>query len=68
VELTSQKAQLGELFEQAPEGIVLLDVEDRVLRINPEFTRIFGCAPDEAVGRSIIVDDSVSSSRAKPRR
>jgi PAS domain S-box-containing protein len=45
----TQKAQLDELFERAQEGIVLLDVEDRVLRINPEFTRIFGYAPDEAV-------------------
>jgi PAS domain S-box-containing protein len=52
-QLTAQSAQLDELFEQAPEGIVLLDVEDRVLRINPEFTRIFGYTPDEAVGRPI---------------
>jgi PAS domain S-box-containing protein len=52
-ELTIHKAQLDELFEQAPEGIVLLDVEDRVLRINPEFTQIFGYTPDEAIGRSI---------------
>ena len=49
-QLATQKAQLDELFEQAPEGIVLLDVEDRVLRINPEFTKIFGYTPDEAIG------------------
>jgi PAS domain S-box-containing protein len=52
-QLATEKAQLDELFEQAPEGIVLLDVEDRVLRINPEFTRIFGYMPDEAIGRFI---------------
>ena len=52
-QLTAQSAQLDELFEQAPEGIVLLDVEDCVLRINPEFTRIFGYTADEAVGRPI---------------
>jgi len=52
-QLATQKAQLDELFEQAPEGIVLLDVEDRILRINPEFTRIFGYTPDEAIGRLI---------------
>jgi len=51
--LRTQKAQLDELFEQAPEGIVLLDVQLRVLRINPEFTRIFGYQPDEAMGRPI---------------
>ena len=52
-ELAAQKAQLDQLFEQAPEAIVLLDVEDRVLRINAEFTRIFGYIPHEAVGRPI---------------
>jgi PAS domain S-box-containing protein len=52
-ELAAQRAQLEELFEQAPEGIALLDVEDRVLRINSEFTRIFGYAPEEAIGRAI---------------
>jgi PAS domain S-box-containing protein len=52
-ELAAQRAQLDELFDQAPEGIALLDVEDRVLRINTEFTRIFGYAPEEAIGRAI---------------
>src|SRR5215469_4841769 len=52
-QLENQKAQLDELFEQAPEGVVLLDVEDRILRINPEFTRIFGYTPEEATGRLI---------------
>jgi len=52
-ELRTQKAQLDELFEQAPEAIVLLDVQDRVRRANAEFTRIFGYQPDEAIGRPI---------------
>jgi PAS domain S-box-containing protein len=52
-ELAAQRAQLDELFEQAPEGIALLDVDDRVLRINAEFTRIFGYAPEEAIGHVI---------------
>jgi len=52
-ELAAQRAQLDELFDQAPEGIALLDVEDRVLRINSEFTKIFGYAPEEAIGRAI---------------
>src|SRR6516225_1221736 len=52
-QLAAQRAQLDELFEKAPEGIALLDVEDRVLRINSEFTRIFGYAPEEAIGRAI---------------
>ena len=52
-QLAEQRAQLDELFEQAPEGVALLDVDDRVLRINAEFTRIFGYAPGEAIGRAI---------------
>jgi len=52
-ELAAQRAQLDELFKQSPEGVVLLDREDRALRINPEFTRIFGYEHDEVVGRSI---------------
>ena len=52
-QLAEQRARLDELFEQAPEGIALLDVNDRVLRVNTEFTRIFGYAPEEAIGRAI---------------
>jgi PAS domain S-box-containing protein len=51
--LMAQKAQLDELLVQAPEGIVLLDVQDRVMRINPEFTGIFGYTSEEAIGRQI---------------
>jgi len=40
-----QQAHLDELFEQAPEAIVLLDLQDRVVRINREFSRIFGYRP-----------------------
>jgi PAS domain S-box-containing protein len=48
--LATQTAYFDQLFEQAPEGIVLLDADDRVVRINDEFTRLFGYAPDEATG------------------
>ena len=51
--LTAQRAQLDELFERAPEGIVLLDIQDRVLRVNSEFTRIFGYSTEEATGHTI---------------
>jgi PAS domain S-box-containing protein len=52
-ERTTSKAHLDELFDQSPEGIVLLDTQDRVLRINPEFTRMFGYTPEEAIGRFV---------------
>ena len=59
-ELTASKAHLDELFDQAPEGIVLLDMQERVLRINPEFTRMFGYTHEEAVGR--FVNDLIAPS------
>jgi PAS domain S-box-containing protein len=47
---TIESACFDQLFEQVPEGIVLLDADDRVVRINAEFTRLFGYASDEAAG------------------
>ena len=52
-ELKIQQAYLDQLFENAPEGIVLLDTEDRVLRVNGEFTRMFGYTPADVVNRPI---------------
>jgi len=48
-----QKAHLDELFATVPEAIVLLDTDACILRVNPEFTRIFGYAEEEALGRLI---------------
>ena len=51
--LALQRAYLDQLFEASPEGIALLDTEDRVLNLNGEFTRLFGYTADEARGRFI---------------
>jgi PAS domain S-box-containing protein len=49
-----QKAHLDELFEQTPDAIMLIDLQDRVLRVNKRFAQIFKYMPDEAAGgRSI---------------
>jgi len=40
--LEKQTACLDELFEQAPEAIALLDTRDHVIRVNREFTLLFG--------------------------
>ncbi|MGC4051795.1 MAG: PAS domain S-box protein [Paludibaculum sp.] len=53
-ELRNQKAHLEQLFELAPEAIVLRDMENRILRVNREFSTLFGYTPEEAIGRSII--------------
>jgi len=48
-----QRAYLEELFEHAPEAIVILDVNDYVQRVNLEFTTMFGYSADEAVGKPV---------------
>src|SRR5215831_11793480 len=47
------KAHLDELFEQSPEAILFVDLHDRVIRTNREFTRIFGYETDDVVNRVV---------------
>jgi PAS domain S-box-containing protein len=49
-----QKAHLDELFEQSPEAIALVDLHDRVLRVNKEFTQMFGYTSEEITNRSSV--------------
>jgi PAS domain S-box-containing protein len=42
-----------ELFEQAPEAAAVLSTDDRILRANKEFTRMFGHRAEDVVGRSV---------------
>ena len=49
-QLRVQTALLDELFESAPEAIVMLDLEQRVTRVNREFTRMFGYPADQVRG------------------
>lgn len=51
--LQKQKALLDELFEQAPQAVVLLDEDDRVVRMNREFSLLFGYTPEETLGRRL---------------
>ncbi len=51
--LVVERAYFEQLFEVAPEAIVVLDRDDRVVRANSEFTRLFGYSREEAVGRPI---------------
>jgi PAS domain S-box-containing protein len=51
--LRKQKAHFEKLFELAPEAIVLRDLENRVLRVNHEFTEMFGYSAAEALGRNV---------------
>jgi two-component system sensor histidine kinase UhpB len=51
--LQKAKSLLDELFEQAPQAVALLNADDRVVRINREFPRIFGYTPQETLGRRL---------------
>src|SRR5580692_1510086 len=48
-----QGAYLEQLVECAPEAISILDTEMRIIRLNSEFSRIFGFRPEEALGRAL---------------
>jgi PAS domain S-box-containing protein len=51
--LQTQKTLLDELFEQAPQAVVLMRRDYRVVRANREFIRLFGYAPEEIIGRRV---------------
>jgi len=48
-----QKAYLDQLVECAPEAITILDSSHHVMRINSEFTRMFGFTMEEVLGKTL---------------
>jgi diguanylate cyclase (GGDEF)-like protein/PAS domain S-box-containing protein len=48
-----ERAYFEQLFENAPEAIVLIDNESRILRMNDQFTRTFGYTIDEVRNKKI---------------
>ena len=51
--LRIENAHLEQLFQNSPEAIATLDNDNRVLRANREFTRMFGFSEQEILGRDI---------------
>ncbi len=51
--LQLQRALLDELFEQGPVALALTTADNRVVRVNREFTRLFGYTRQESLGRSL---------------
>lgn len=51
--LQTQNVYFAALFESAPEAIAILDERDHIIRINGQFTTMFGYTDGEAVGRNI---------------
>ena len=53
VPLTVEKAYYEQIIENAPEAISIVNQDVRILRINGEFTRLFGFTADEAAGKRL---------------
>jgi PAS domain S-box-containing protein len=70
-ELQKQTSRLDELFEQAPEAVAVLGTDDRIVRVNKEFTRMFGYESDEVlllpINDLIVPEAQIQSARAYTR-
>lgn len=44
---------LDELFEQGPEAVALINANNQLVRVNREFTHVFGYTPQETLGRRL---------------
>ncbi len=53
VPLTAEKAYYEQIIENAPEAISIVDLERHILRINGEFTRLFGFTAIEVAGKRL---------------
>ena len=50
---TVESQLFGEFFQVSPDGIVLLDTADRIIKANPAFLEMFGYEGDHIIGRKI---------------
>ena len=69
-DLQRRKEQLDGLFELSPDAVVLTDDDFHVLRVNKEFTRIFGHTAEEVAGRwlpELIVPEELRAEAQKYR-
>jgi len=48
-----EKAYFEQIIENAPEAVSIVDEDDFILRVNREFTRLFGFTTTEAAGKSL---------------
>jgi len=51
--LRAQTAYFQQLFDSSPDAIVMLDTDDRVLKVNRGFETLFGYGSEEVTGRSL---------------
>ena len=51
--LSASEARLRSLFEQAPEGMTLVDAEGRMLLVNRNMCELFACQPEQLIGQHV---------------
>jgi PAS domain S-box-containing protein len=51
--LRDSEQRFRDVFAQAPVGMVILSVADRIVQVNPAFANLLGYSPDELTGRGI---------------
>ncbi len=51
--LKREKRYLENLFQNSPEGIVLVDKNSNILTVNDEFVRMFGFSKEELIGKNV---------------
>src|SRR5712672_238403 len=69
-DLLRQKEQLDGLFDLSPDAVILTDNDFHVLRVNKEFTRMFGYTAEEVVGQwlpDLIVPEDLRAEALKNR-
>jgi len=52
-ELEESKEKYRTVLEACPDPVVVYDMEGRGIYVNPEFTRVFGWAPTEVLGKKL---------------
>jgi PAS domain S-box-containing protein len=69
-DLRRRTEQLDGLFELSPDAVILTDEDFHVLRVNQEFTRIFGYTAEEVAGKwlpDLIVPEELRAESLKNR-
>jgi PAS domain S-box-containing protein len=69
-DLRRRKEQLDGLFELSPDAVILTNEDFHVLRVNQEFTRIFGYTAEEVAGQwlpDLIVPEELRAESLKNR-
>ncbi|MFQ5722491.1 MAG: sensor histidine kinase [Candidatus Aminicenantales bacterium] len=63
-QLRTEKAYFDQMFESSQEAVAMVDNKGLILRINKQFTQLFGYSPKEAVGK--ILDELVAPPNLLP--